>query len=71
MEIFFLVMFLVCTTIIDADPICAAILESIIDRTTAPKLLLLVAFLVCATIIDVVGTWRQEVGFHGGGVVEP
>jgi uncharacterized membrane protein len=37
-----------------------------------PKLLLLlVAFLVCATIIDVMGTWQQEGGFHGDGVVEP
>jgi hypothetical protein len=70
-EILFLITFSVCATVIDTDPIYAAILESVVDRTVAPELLLLIAFLVYATIIDVMGTWRREVGFHGCGVVAP
>jgi hypothetical protein len=69
-EILFPITFSVCATVIDTDPIYAAILESVVDRTVAPELLL-IAFLVYATIIDVVGTWRREVGFHGCGVVAP
>jgi hypothetical protein len=70
-EILFLVTFLVYAAIINANPVCAAIHRSTIDRTAAPELLLLAAFLDCATIIDIMGTWRWEGGFHGGGVVEP
>jgi hypothetical protein len=57
MEILFLVTFPACTTIIDANLVCAAIPESAIDRTASPELHLLITFLVYATIIDVVGTW--------------
>jgi hypothetical protein len=70
MEILFLVTFLVCAIIIDADPVYAAVPDSAVDRTAAPELLLIV-FLVYATIIDVVGTWRREGGFYGGGMVKP
>jgi hypothetical protein len=70
MEILFLVTFLVCAIIIDADPVYAAVPGSAVDRTAAPELLLIV-FLVYATIIDVVGTWRREGGFYGGGMVKP
>jgi hypothetical protein len=71
MEILFLITFLVCVAVINADPICAAVPESIIDRTAAPELLILIVFLVCATIINFVGTWWREGGSHGGGMVEP
>jgi hypothetical protein len=66
MEILFLITFLVCVAVINADPICAAVLESIIDRTAAPELLILIVFLVCATIINFVGMWWREGGSHGG-----
>jgi hypothetical protein len=56
MEILFLVRFPIHTAVIDTDPVCIAILESDVDRTTAPELLLLAVFLEC--VIKVVGTWR-------------